>query len=132
MAITRDGSTFIFAESYGDRIMAMDRAHDGSLSNPRVWAKVPDGCMPDGIVLDADGNLWVPCAGDRHLRLIAEGGEVLEDHDFGERLPVSLALGGAGDKTLYIATCEAFLPQECREKASASIEAIAVAVGGNS
>lgn len=130
MVITDGGSTFLVAESYGDRILAFDRAADGALSQPRVWAAVPDGCIPDGITIDADGHLWVPGAGDHHLRLVAEGGEVLEDLDLGERLPISLAFGGDDGRTLYVATCETFFPHETREKTSASIEAIAVDVPG--
>jgi sugar lactone lactonase YvrE len=130
MVVTDDGATFLVAESYGDRILAFDRSADGSLANARVWAGVPEGCIPDGIAINDDGNLWVPGAGDHHLRLVAEGGEILEDIDFGERLPISLCFGGDDGKTLYAATCETFFPHETREKSSASIEAIAVDVAG--
>jgi sugar lactone lactonase YvrE len=130
MVITDGGATFLVAESFGDRIIAFDRAEDGSLSNPRTWATVPEGCVPDGIEIDADGNLWIPGAGDSHLRLVAAGGEVLEDVDLGPRLPHSLAFGGPDRKTLYVATCETFSPFETREKSSAAIEAIAVEVAG--
>ena len=130
MVITGGGSTFLVAESYGDRILAFDRSADGSLANARVWAEVPAGSIPDGIAIDAEGHLWVPGAGDHHLRLVAEGGEILEDIDFGDRLPISLGFGGEGGKTLYAATCESFFPHETREKRSASIEAIGVDVPG--
>lgn len=130
MTLADDGATFLVAESYGDRILAFDRAADGGLSGFRVWAEMPAGSIPDGIELDGEGNLWVPGAGDCHLRLIAPGGEILEDVDFGARLPISLAFGGEDGKTLYVMTCETFFPHETKAKASAAVEAIEVAVAG--
>src|ERR1700674_4618481 len=38
MAVTRDNSTLILAESYGKRLTAFDIAADGGLANQRVWA----------------------------------------------------------------------------------------------
>lgn len=59
MVATPDGRTLIVAESYGARLTAFDIADDGSLSNQRVWAKLPEDVHPDGIGLDAEGAVWL-------------------------------------------------------------------------
>ncbi len=51
MVITADHSTLLVAESWGKCITAFDLASDGSLSNRRMWADLPD--YPDGIGIDA-------------------------------------------------------------------------------
>ena len=40
----------------GARLTAFDIASDGSLSNRRLWARLPDGVFLDGICLDADSS----------------------------------------------------------------------------
>src|SRR4030095_1192394 len=75
MAVTADGETLIVSESFGGRLTAFDIGPDGSLSNRRVWARVPG----DGIVLGAEGAVWTPGwneDGPACLR-VAEGGEIL-------------------------------------------------------
>src|SRR5690606_32754546 len=52
MAVTPDNATLILAETYGHRLTAFDIEPDGTLTNRRVWADLPD-CYPDGICLDA-------------------------------------------------------------------------------
>ena len=49
MAITADGSTLIVAESYAEQLTAYDIAHDGTLSDRRIWGTTA-GDHPDGIV----------------------------------------------------------------------------------
>lgn len=131
MVMADEGETLIVAESFGDRLLAFDRAADGSLGVPRVWAEVPAGCIPDGIAMDAEGHIWVPGAGDHHLRLVAEGGEILEDLDFGDRMPAALAFGGEDGRTLFIATSETFFPLEAQAKESSAVEAMVVDVPGS-
>ena len=57
MAVTRDNSTLIVAESHGKRLTAFDIQPDGTLDNRRLWADLHDG-VPDGICIDAENAVW--------------------------------------------------------------------------
>ena len=57
MAVTPDNTTLIVAESYGGVLTACDIADDGTLANRRVWADL-HGAAPDGICIDAEGEVW--------------------------------------------------------------------------
>jgi sugar lactone lactonase YvrE len=104
MAVTRDTSTLIVAESYGNRLTAFDIADDGSLSNRRVWADL-HGDFPDGICLDAEGAVWYGSVPNRRCVRVREGGEVLETIDL-DRGCFACALGGEDGKTLFMLAAE--------------------------
>lgn len=104
MAVTRDTSTLIVAESYGNRLTAFDIADDGSLSNRRVWADL-HGDFPDGICLDAEGAVWYGSVPNRRCVRVREGGEVLETIDL-DRGCFACALGGDDGKTLFMLAAE--------------------------
>jgi sugar lactone lactonase YvrE len=55
--VTPDGATLIVGESSAARLTAFDIAHDGSLTDRRVWADLADG-VPDGLGIDAEGAVW--------------------------------------------------------------------------
>jgi sugar lactone lactonase YvrE len=105
--ITPDGSTLIIAETLGFRLTAFDISADGSLSNRRVWADLA-GRVPDGICLDADGNVWVANPLTPECFLVAEGGEVLEVVETGDPC-FACMLGGDDGRTLFVLTAPASL-----------------------
>ena len=111
--ITPDGKTLIVAETLAERLAAFDIGADGSLSNRRVWASVappapqkgtpPFHRLPDGIALNADGNIWMANAYAPECVLFAPGGKVLEVIDTG--VPCfACMLGGDDGKTLFMLT----------------------------
>jgi len=100
MAVTPDNATLIVAESYGARLTAFDIAQDGSLSNRRVWAELPDG-HPDGICLDAEGAVWYGDVPAKRCVRVREGGEVLQTVDL-DRGCFACTLGGADGRTLFL------------------------------
>jgi sugar lactone lactonase YvrE len=118
--ITPDGATLIVAESMGRRLTAFDRASDGSLSNRRVWADLGDR-LPDGICLDAEGAVWVANAGAPECLRVAEGGQVLEVIDTGDRC-FACMLGGPMGTTLFMLTSASSEPEACIAQASARIQ----------
>ena len=101
MAVTPDGSTLIVAESFASRLGAWDIEPDGSLSNRRVWAPVPDGV--DGICMDAEDAVW--CATPRGCVRVREGGEVAQTILF-DLFGFSCALGGPEGRTLFMVANE--------------------------
>ena len=100
--ITPDGKTMIIAETLAMCLTAFDIGDDGSLSNRRVWAQVP-GRAPDGICLDADGNVWLANAIAPECVLVAEGGEVLQVVQTSDNCYACM-LGGADGRDLHMVT----------------------------
>jgi sugar lactone lactonase YvrE len=126
--ITPDGGTMILAETLAGRLTAFDVGPDGGLSGRRVWAQLP-WCAPDGICLDADGNVWVANAISQECWLVTEGGEVID------RVATSLnsfacMLGGADRRTLYIMTAPTSTESVVSAQRTARIEQARVRVGG--
>ena len=98
-AISPDGGTLIVAETYAHRVMAYDRAPDGSLANRRVYAEVGD-VYPDGLCLDRDGAVWIGSPYTGTFVRVREGGEVTD------QLPlpgaVACMLGGEDRRMLFL------------------------------
>ena len=103
---TPDGTTLLVAETFGGRITAFAVESDGTLGARRTWAELPAGAHPDGLCLDAHGDVWVASylAGEfLHLR---EGGEVLDRVSFAGRWAMSCCLGGDDGRSLLLCTAE--------------------------
>ena len=100
MAISADGGTLIVAETLGNRLLAYDIQPDGALANRRVFAEL-DHRQPDGICLDADGNVWVGSFSTSEFLLVAEGGDVVRTIETPGRWAVACALGGSDGLSLF-------------------------------
>ncbi len=100
--ITPDGATLIVAETTAARLSAFDVAPDGTLANRRVWAPL-EFVAPDGICLDADGQVWVANALAGQCLRVAEGGEVTAVVTT-SKTSFACMLGGDDRRTLYVMT----------------------------
>ena len=110
MALTDDGRTLVVAETYGARLTAFDVAADGGLSGRRVFADLP-GVAPDGICLDAEGQVWVATARTPEVLRVREGGEVTARVRVGSgSLSYACMLGGDAGRTLFVCTAPSFRP----------------------
>jgi sugar lactone lactonase YvrE len=127
--ITPDGRTLVVGETFAARLTAFDIAPDGSLSNRRVWAQLPQGAVPDGICLDADGAIWVASPTSNEALRVREGGEVTDRIATG-RGCYACMLGGAGRRTLYLLVGASSGPAECRANKTGSIDAVEVNAPG--
>lgn len=101
MVIVPDGKTLVLAESFGGRLTAFTIGSDGTLSNRRVWASL-DGCVPDGIALDAEGAIWVANPPAARCERVAEGGQVLETIETGGVPCYACMLGGPEGRHLFM------------------------------
>ena len=116
--ITPDGRTLIVAESFAGRLTAFDVDASGDLSRRRVWANLPQGAVPDGICLDADGGIWAASPTSNEALRLKEGGEVT--HRVGvDRGAYACILGG---DQLYVLTCEDSDPDVCRTSRTGCVE----------
>lgn len=126
--ITPDGRTLIIAESFAGQLSAFDIEADRSLSRRRVWAKLPEGRVPDGICLDAEGGIWVASPmGDVCLRLL-EGGEITDVVEL-DRGAFACMLGDEDRRTLYICTAGDSDPAKSHAR-SGRIERVRVTAAG--
>jgi len=116
--ITADGKTLIVGESFASQLTAFDRAADGSLSNKRVWAKLPRGAVPDGICLDQAGGIWSASPSSNNCIRQLQGGEVTHTIDVGRGAFACMI----GDDKLYILTSASSHPEKCKELRNARVE----------
>lgn len=116
--ITPDGSTLIVGESFGGRLTAFDIAADGSLSNKRLWAELPERAVPDGICLDRQGGIWSASPTSNECIRQLEGGEVTHRYEL-TRGAFACMLGG---DALYVLTAQSSVPAECRANKDARVE----------
>jgi sugar lactone lactonase YvrE len=116
--ITPDGKTLVVGESFGGRLTAFDIHPDGSLSNKRIWAQLPEGAVPDGICLDQKGGIWSASPTSNECIRQVEGGEVTHRISL-DRGAFACMIGGAN---LYVLTSSSSQPEECRAKRDARVE----------
>ncbi|MGY2066032.1 SMP-30/gluconolactonase/LRE family protein [Blastococcus sp. SYSU DS0619] len=110
MVLSPDGRTLVVAETYAARLTAFDVAADGSLSGRRVFADLP-GVAPDGICLDAEGQVWVATARTPEVLRVRDGGEVTGRVAVGSgSLSYACALGGDDGRTLFVCTAPSWRP----------------------
>ncbi len=111
--VTPDGRTLIVGETLGATLTAFDIAPDGSLSNRREWAST-GARVPDGIALDADGNIWIANPVAPECALIERGGRVIEVIETGQPCYACM-LGGDDGRTLFMLTAATSLAHEAAE-----------------
>jgi len=109
MALTPEGG-LLMAETFRHRIAVYDIAPDGSPTNQRTWAQLPENVMPDGIALDVDGGVWFGNAltngEDAGFYRVLEGGEITDKVPVVGAQAVGCAFGGEDLATLYM-SCNA-------------------------
>jgi sugar lactone lactonase YvrE len=127
--ITPDGRTLLVGESMHARITAFDVAADGTLANPREWARL-DGATVDGMCLDAEGAVWAACPFSGRCLRIVEGGAVVDEVKGTHPGAFACMLGGPRRTTLYVCTAPSFEPETTRAARAGRIEAVEVEVPG--
>lgn len=125
--IINGGKTFVVAETWVGRLTAFDRAPDGSLSNPRLYADIGDR-HPDGICADAEGAIWVPSFNTGEVIRVLEGGEITHHIQF-EGSAIACQLGGDDGKTLFCSTYRGSIPDQVAMKRFGALYTARVDVG---
>lgn len=106
LALSADQRTLFMVESDTDRVYQFEIEVDGSVGPANVYADGV-GRFPDGLALDAAGNLCASCyASDEIIRIDPQGRTQLFAWDRWAILlgsPTNMAFGGKDLKTLYVA-----------------------------
>lgn len=117
MVITPDEQTLIVAETFAGQLTAFSRDSNGDLGNRRLWAKLPDGAVPDGICLDTDGGVWAASPSTNEVVRLKDGGEITHRVET-DRGAFACMLGG---DSLYVLTARDSHPDEAKQSRSGCV-----------
>ena len=114
------GDTAYYVDSATQRVDAFDFDPDsGSLHNRRPVVAIDAASgSPDGMTIDADGNLWVALWDGAAVHSYSPGGNLLEVVRVPTPRPSACAFGGSDLDTLYITTSALDLYPEQSEAGS--------------
>jgi sugar lactone lactonase YvrE len=108
-----DERRLIVAETYAHRLTVFDVAGDGSLSRRRVFAQFGDEVYPDGICLDADGQVWVAAARSAQVLRVQEGGRMTANVRVSSGSNAyACMLGGDEGRTLFVCSAPGLKPTD--------------------
>ena len=100
---TADGRQVIVAETSAHRLTRFRVGQEGSLTDRRVFADVSPA-HPDGICLDAAGNVWLGSPYTSEFLHVGDDGTVLDRIPVPGEWAVACTLGGPDGRTLYLVT----------------------------
>ncbi len=105
-----DGTRAYYDDTATHRVDVFDYDPDRGLHGRRPFAEIPDGGLPDGLTVDADGGLWVALADRGEVwHLTADG-----VHDGVVEVPVGMVtactFGGPELDQLFITTSREDVP----------------------
>ncbi|MFE3058237.1 SMP-30/gluconolactonase/LRE family protein [Nocardia sp. NPDC059239] len=99
-----DGRTLYYADSPTHRVDVFDYDLDtGTLSGGRPFAHFPDG-EPDGLTVDAEGNVWIAVWGAGQVRAFDPSGNLHTTVEVGPSQVSSCAFAGPDLDVLVITT----------------------------
>lgn len=110
LAWSADGSTLYYIDTLAREVVSFDYdVATGGISNRRSVVQIPESMgMPDGMTIDAEGNLWIAFWGGAAVRCwsFAGSGWVAEVR-MPCSSPTSCCFGGSDFRTLFITTAGA-------------------------
>jgi gluconolactonase len=108
IVIRPGGKELLVAESKRNRILAFPVLEPGKLGEARVLIDLPrkgEGQIdnqPDGIALDAEGNLFVAHYGMRQVQVVSPLGKLLRSYPGGNLTTSNVAFAGPAMDRLYV------------------------------
>jgi len=128
--LTPSERTLIVGESFGSQFTAFTIDHDGSLTEPRIWANV-EGTAPDGCTLDDEEGIWFSDAVGRQIVRVVGSGDI-DDlstiHIGAPNNTYACMLGGDDGQTLFILTADDSSPDVVDGTATGAIYSTRVEV----
>ena len=71
------------------------------LGPPSVWATIPGG-HPDGMTLDAEGNVYVAMTDGHAIAILNRSGDSISTIPTPGMFPTNVTFGGAGREVLFV------------------------------
>ena len=109
IVLTADGKRLLVAESQQNRVLEYPVRSPGVLGPMRVFADLPknpsgkiDDNQPDGMCLDAAGNLYVAHYGMNSVQVLSPEGKMLRTYVTGNQLTSNVAFGGRKHDHLFV------------------------------
>ena len=110
IALTADGKQLYLAESQKNRIHVYEVLGPGKLGKRKRFADLPrkkEGTpqidnQPDGMCLDAAGNLYVAHYGMKQVQVLSPEGKLIRQYDGGNVTTSNVAFGGPKMDQLFI------------------------------
>jgi sugar lactone lactonase YvrE len=99
-----DGTQLYFIDSASQGVDVFDYDLDsGSIGGGRSLVALDrESGIPDGMTVDAEGNLWVACFGSGRVRCFSRFGDLVGEIDFPVSQVTSCAFGGPDYSELYV------------------------------
>jgi gluconolactonase len=110
IVLSADGKRLLLGESKHDRVLAYDVLSPGKLGPRKVFADLPKkdtaagqiDNQPDGMCLDAAGNLYVAHYGMRQVQVLSPEGKLLARYPGGNLTTSNVAFGGPRFDQLFV------------------------------
>src|SRR5262245_33943270 len=109
IALRPDGKDLLVSESKKNRILPYPVEAPGKLGPQRVLIDLPTNSsgqaednQPDGICLDAAGNLYVAHYGMRQVQVVSPEGKLLRSYPGGNRTTSNVAFAGPDHDQLFV------------------------------
>lgn len=98
-----DNRTMYYTDSAKHTIWAYDfNLRSGTITNQRVFARTPEGYVPDGLTVDAEGFVWSAKWDGWKVVRYAPDGSIDQEVPLPVQRPTSCMFGGSELKNLYI------------------------------
>lgn len=110
IVLSPDGKRLYLGESNTNQVHVYDVTAPGKLSKRRLFAELPKADkskgqidnQPDGMCLDAAGNLYVAHFGMRRVHVLSPDGKLLASYDSGNLTSSNVAFGGPNADQLFV------------------------------
>ena len=109
IVLTQDGKRLLVGESQFNRVLEYPVIAQGKVGPMKVFADLPKNAsgkwednQPDGMCLDAKGNLYVAHYGMQQVQVLDPTGKLLRSYPGGNRLTSNVAFGGPKHNQLFV------------------------------
>jgi len=109
IVLTEDGKRLLVGESQFNRVLEYPVLEQGKVGPMRVFADLPkspsgkwEDNQPDGMCLDARGNLYVAHYGMKQVQVLDPQGKLVHQFDGGNQLTSNVAFGGPNHDQLFV------------------------------
>ena len=103
-AVSPDGATLYHTDTLAKIVYAFDVLADGTVANRRQFVAFEGAGHPDGMAVDADGNVWIALFGGARIDRFSAAGELIGSVPFPVSNITKLAFGGDDLRTVFVTT----------------------------